>query len=361
MTAPDDSPALPPRVGLLIVNLGTPDAPTPAATRRYLAQFLSDPRVVEIPRLAWWPILHGVILRTRPAKSAAKYAQVWTKEGSPLAVHTEHQAKRLQGTLGQHVGPVLVRWAMRYGRPAIAQELDALRADGAERILVFPLYPQYCAATTASVADDVAAWTQRTRSLPELRLVTRYHDDPAYVAALADQVRAHWQREGRLDRGERLVMSFHGMPERTRRLGDPYYDECQATARLVALALGLRDDEWVTTFQSRFGRARWLEPYTAPTLQALARSGVERVAVLCPGFASDCLETLEEIAMEGRDAFLGAGGKSFHYLPCLNATEPGIRVLSGVVQRHLVGWELPPPSRDTIADREARARERGTA
>ena len=340
------------KVGLLFVNLGTPQAPTAAALRTYLAQFLSDPRVVEIPKLAWWPILHGVILRTRPAKSAAKYAQVWMPEGSPLAVHTARQATMLRGYLGERGAPVEVRWAMRYGQPAIAAELDALCAAGATRILVFPAYPQYSAATTASVLDDVGAWMARTRRLPELRFVNHYHDDRGYIDALAAHVQRHWQREGR---GRKLVLSFHGMPERTLRLGDPYHCECLKTGRLLADRLGLQAGDWRVTFQSRFGRTPWLQPYTDVTLAALAREGVAGVDVICPGFSADCLETLEEIAIEGRATFLGAGGKAFHYLPCLNDSPEGMAALAGVALRHLQGWDLAPISEEDLQQRRNRA------
>ena len=348
----------PGRVGILLVNLGTPDAPTPEATRRYLAQFLSDPRVVEIPRLLWWPILHGVVLRTRPAKSARKYAQVWMPEGSPLAVWTARQAALLRGYLGERGVPVEVRWAMRYGRPAVAAELDALVAAGATRVLVFPAYPQYCAATTASALDAVGDWMKRTRRLPELRIVNHYHDEPAYIDALAAHVQRHWQREGRAGV---LVLSFHGMPERTLRLGDPYHCECRKTGRLLAERLGLREDEWRLTFQSRFGRAKWLEPATDATLAGLARAGTARVDVLCPGFAADCLETLEEIAIEGRAAFLAAGGREFHYLPCLNDSPEGMRALVAVALRHLQGWDPAPTSEEDQGLRRARALALGAA
>lgn len=340
------------KVGLLFVNLGTPEAPTPAALRAYLGQFLSDPRVVEIPRLPWWLILHGVILRTRPARSARKYAQVWMPEGSPLAVWTARQATLLRGYLGERGAPVEVRWAMRYGKPAIAAELDALCAAGATRILVFPAYPQYCAATTASVLDDVGAWMARTRRLPELRFINHYHDDAGYVDALASQVRRHWEREGR---GRKLVLSFHGMPARTLQLGDPYHCECQKTGRLLAARLGLSASDYRVTFQSRFGRAAWLQPYSEPTLVEMARAGVEGVDVICPGFAADCLETLEEISIEARAAFLRAGGKTFHYLPCLNDSPEGMRALAGVALRHLQGWDLAPTSKEEQDDRRARA------
>ncbi len=321
---------------ILLCNLGTPDAPTAPALRRYLAQFLSDPRVVEIPRAAWLPILHGIILRTRPAQSAAKYQTIWTPEGSPLAVWTNKQAVMLRGWLGEAGAQVQVLPAMRYGRPAIGAQLQALQAEGVKRVLVLPLYPQYSGTTTASVVDDVAAWTRRQRHFPELRFVNDYHDDPGYVAALAAGVRAHWQREG--GPADKLVMSFHGIPERNVRLGDPYADQCRTTARLLAEALGLAPGQYQLTFQSRFGRARWLEPYTEPTLVALAQAGTRRVDVMCPGFTGDCLETLEEINQEARHAFLQAGGQEFRYIPCLNDSHAWITALSRIAQRHLAGW-----------------------
>ncbi len=325
-----------PRTAVLLANLGTPDEPTPAALRRYLAEFLGDPRVVEIPRLVWWPILHGVILRTRPAKSAAKYASIWTPEGSPLAVWTSRQAALLQGYLGERGHRVLVRPAMRYGNPSIASVMDALRAEGVTRVLVLPLYPQYAGATTASVADAVFQWGQGARRLPELRFVNEYHDDAGYVEALARQVLDHWQREGR---GERLLLSFHGMPERTLHLGDPYHCQCLKTARLLGERLALPREKLLVTFQSRFGKAKWLEPYTEPTLLRLAGEGVKSVDVMCPGFATDCLETLEEIDQEAREAFLGAGGERFGYIACLNDRPDWIRALAGVAERHMAGWD----------------------
>ncbi len=324
------------RTAVLLANLGTPDEPTPAALRRYLAEFLGDPRVVEIPRLVWWPILHGVILRTRPAKSAAKYASIWTPEGSPLAVWTSRQASLLQGYLGERGHRLLVRPAMRYGNPSIASVMDGLRAEGVTRVLVLPLYPQYAGATTASVADAVFQWGQGARRLPELRFVNEYHDDAGYVEALARQVLDHWQREGR---GERLLLSFHGMPERTLHLGDPYHCQCLKTARLLGERLALPREKLLVTFQSRFGKAKWLEPYTEPTLLRLAAEGVKSVDVMCPGFATDCLETLEEIDQEARAAFLGAGGERFGYIACLNDRPDWIRALAGVAERHLAGWD----------------------
>ncbi|WP_157265004.1 ferrochelatase [Azohydromonas aeria] len=324
----------PERTAVLLLNLGTPDAPTPAALRRYLAEFLGDPRVVEIPRAAWLPILHGVILRTRPAKSAAKYASIWTPEGSPLAVWTRRQAEGLQLRLGSGV---LVRHAMRYGNPAIPAVLDELTAAGATRVLVLPLYPQYAASTTATANDAVAQWLARQRRQPEVRFVNHYPDDAGYVGALAAQVRAHWQQHGR---AEKLVMSFHGVPKRTLLLGDPYHCECHKTARLLAQALELKAEEWVVTFQSRFGKAEWLQPYTEPTLVGLARGGMKSADVICPGFPADCLETLEEINMEVRAAFVQAGGRDYRYIPCLNDTPAWLDALAGLARRHLQGWPL---------------------
>jgi ferrochelatase len=349
----------PSRAAVLLCNLGTPDAPTAPAVRRYLAQFLADPRVVEIPKLAWWPILHGIILRVRPKKSAAKYASVWMKEGAPLAVWTEKQAKLLQGYLGQRGHQVIVRHAMRYGSPAIDKTLDELKAAGVDRVLVLPAYPQYCAATTASVGDEVHLWARQVRHVPELRFVNRYHDDPGYIDALAKRVTEHWLANGRPDK---LVMSFHGMPKRTLLMGDPYHCECLKTARLVGERLGLKPDELVVTFQSRFGKAEWLQPYTEPTLIQLAQQGVKRVDVMCPGFVADCLETLEEINMEARAAFLSAGGKEFHYLPCLNDSPAWMAALANIAIQHLGGWPTQAtPDAAALAATKQRALARGAS
>jgi ferrochelatase len=323
------------RTGVLLCNLGTPDEPTAPAVRRYLAEFLGDPRVVEIPRLLWLLILHGIILRTRPAKSAAKYASVWTPDGSPLRVWTEKQAKLLQGWLGQRNHQVKVRWAMRYGSTSIASQLDAMKAEGVSRVLIVPAYPQYSGTTTASVCDAVYTWAAKTRAIPEFRFINRYHDDPGYISALAASVQRYWKSNGRPDK---LVMSFHGVPERTLHLGDMYHCECFKTARLLAEALNLGKDQYQVTFQSRLGRAKWLEPYTEPSLIAMGKSGVKRVDVVCPGFTSDCLETLEEINMEAREAFLHAGGQTFHYIPCLNDDPEWITALCNLAQKHLQGW-----------------------
>ena len=326
----------PARPGVLMINLGTPDAPTAPALRRYLKEFLSDPRVVEIPRPVWWPILNGVILNTRPKKSAAKYAAIWTKEGSPLRVHTERQAKLLKGWLGEKTGQIIpVEYAMRYGSPSIAEGLDKLKAAGCDRILLLPMYPQYAASTTATANDAAFAHLQKTRNAPAVRTVRHYHDDPGYIRALAANVRAYWQQN---ERPDVLVMSFHGLPRYTLEKGDPYHCECQKTGRLLAEALGLAETQYRISFQSRFGRAEWLQPYTDKTLRELAQQGVKNVHALCPGFTADCLETLEEIAMEGKETFLKAGGKSYGYIPALNESPLWIDALGAIALANLGGW-----------------------
>ena len=334
-TEPSLAQGAPERTAVLLCNLGTPDAPEPAAVRRYLAEFLSDQRVVEIPRAIWLPILYGAILPTRPAKSAKKYASIWTPEGSPLKVWTEKQAKLLGGYLGERGHRVDVRYAMRYGNPSIASVLDEMKAAGTTRVLVLPLYPQYSGTTTASIGDAVFDWSKNIRNLPAFRFVQRYHDDPGYIGALAKRANDHWMAHGRPDK---FVLSFHGVPERTRVLGDPYHDECQTTARLLVERLGLKPDEVQVTFQSRLGRAEWLQPYTEPALIELAKRGAKRVDVMCPGFTSDCLETLEEIDQEARAAFLNAGGREFNYLPCLNDQHEWIAALAAIAINHLQGW-----------------------
>lgn len=336
------------QTAVVLVNLGTPDEPTPAALRRYLREFLSDPRVVEIPRLVWWPILHGVILRTRPARSAAKYASVWMPEGSPLAVWTARQSQAVGKQLQAAGLQVPVHYAMRYGNPSLPSVLDRLRAEGATRLLVLPLYPQYAAATTASIHDKLSQWTAQARRLPSLRFISEYHDDPAYIEALAERLRLHWLAQGR---GDLLVLSFHGVPERSLLLGDPYHCQCYKTARLLAERLQIAPEAIKVTFQSRFGKAKWLEPYTEPTLIELARQGVGKVDVMCPGFVADCLETLEEIAQEAREAFLSAGGQHFSYVPCLNDSPLWIDALCGLIQRHLQGW----PTGEKPSDQERQA------
>ena len=341
-----------PRTAVLWCNLGTPEAPNAPALRRYLAQFLGDGRVVEIPRLLWLLILHGIILRVRPAKSAAKYASIWTVAGSPLKVWTLRQAEKLQAAFEAKGLPILVHAAMRYGAPAIVDELHKLKEAGVQRILIVTAYPQYSGTTTASVFDEVYRWGLKVRHLPELRFVNRYHDHPGYIEALAQSVRRHWAENGR---SERLVMSFHGVPERTLQLGDPYHCECHKTGRLLATALGLGAEDYVVTFQSRFGKAKWLEPYTEPTLIAMAQAGVRKVDVICPGFTADCLETLEEINQEAREAFLHAGGETMGYIPCLNDDAAWIDGLEAICLKHMQGWPLQAPAAAELAQSRERA------
>lgn len=338
---------------VLLVQLGTPDAPEAAPVRRYLAQFLADPRVVEIPRPLWMLILHGIILRFRPAASARKYAAVWTERGSPLAVHTQAQTAALAERLSQQGQHLEVAYAMRYGNPSIAEVLEQLRDRGMQRLLVLPLYPQYSASTTATVWDQIFAALRRWRNLPELRLVRSFHRDPAYIGAMAARIREHWAGHGR---AEKLVFSFHGVPKRSLLLGDPYHCECHVSARLLGEALGLRPEEYLVTFQSRFGRAEWLQPYTEPTLEAMASKGLRSVEVFCPGFVADCLETLEEIAMEARESFLAAGGRAFHYISCLNDRPEFIAALEAVVQRHGQHWLVDPMDAEAPDAGEARRR-----
>ncbi len=327
----------PAKTGILLVNLGTPDAPTAAAVRPYLKQFLSDPRVVEIPPFIWAIILNFFILPFRSKQSAEKYASIWTDEGSPLKFHTEKQGMLLQEHLNGRGHEVKVVVAMRYGSPSIDAGLRELKQAGCDRILILPAYPQYSGTTTASVYDAVFKHYATVRNVPDLRFVKHYHDDPGYIEALRDSVLRHWQQHGR---PEKLVMSFHGTPKRTLLLGDPYHCECHKTGRLLAAQLGLSDSDYVVSFQSRFGKAEWLQPYTAPTVQELAKQGVRRIDVMCPGFSSDCLETLEEIAMEVRQDFLAAGGQDFHYIPCLNEEPRWIAALADIAERQLAGWPL---------------------
>ena len=337
-------------LGVLLTNLGTPDAPTPAALRRYLGEFLWDPRVVELPRPLWWLILHGIILPLRPARSARKYQTIWTEAGSPLLAISRQQRTALADTLAQRLpGPVHVALGMRYGNPSIAAALADLRAAGARRLLVLPLYPQYSAATVASTFDAVSAELQRWRWLPELRFITHYHDDPAYLDALATHIAAARGEQP----AERLLFSFHGLPQRNLLAGDPYHCQCHKTARLVAERLGLSATQWAVAFQSRFGRAEWLQPYTSELLAVWARAGVSSVDVVCPGFAADCLETLEEIALENRQVFLEAGGTTYRYLPALNDDPGHIAALAGLVERHAAGW----PELDAAYDADAVAAE----
>jgi ferrochelatase len=344
-----------PKTGVLLINLGTPAAPTASAVRRYLREFLSDPRVIEIWRPVWWLILNLFILPTRPKQSARRYARIWSSDGSPLRVHTERQAKLLRGYLGERIRvPLVVDYAMRYGQPSIAATLARLKQQDCDRVLLLPLYPQYAASTTATALDAVGAAFASMRNQPALRSVRNFHDHPGYIAALAQNVNDYWVKHGRPDL---LVMSFHGVPRFTLDKGDPYHCECHMTARLLAEALNLAPAQYRVTFQSRFGRAEWLKPYTAEVLKDLGKQKVGRVDVVCPGFISDCLETLEEIAIEGKTIFLNTGGKDYHYIPCLNERDDWIHALTDIVAGNLLGWVGSEPS----AENRERSRERALA
>lgn len=324
------------KVGILLANLGTPDAPTAKALRPYLRQFLSDRRIVEIPRIIWWFILNCIILVIRPKKSAEKYASVWTKEGSPLLVHAQKQATLLRGFLGQRIkSPFAVELGMSYGNPSMQSAIDKLKAQHCDRILVFPLYPQYAASSTASALDAVWRILLKTRNMPAIRTIKHYHDHPAYIAALAQSVRDHWRINGK---PSKLVMSFHGVPKAHLMNGDPYHCECHKTGRLLAEALALSKDEYLVAFQSRFGKQEWLKPYLANTLETLGKEKTARIDVICPGFSSDCLETLEEIAMEGKHIFQSHGGGDYHYIPALNESEPWIHAMTAIALENLQGW-----------------------
>lgn len=326
------------KIGVLITNLGTPDAPQKGALKRYLKEFLSDPRVVEVPRILWWMILNLVILNIRPRRSAKAYATVWTERGSPLLFHTQDQADALRAKLQQTYGEnVVVEFAMRYGSPSINSVLDQMLQAGVRKLLVLPLYPQYCASTTASTFDMVAKNLAQRRWMPELRFVTHYHDDPGYIQAVADSIRAHWEVKGRADK---LMFSYHGIPKRYLTNGDPYHCECYKTSRLVAENLGLAKEDYITSFQSRFGREEWLQPYTDKTLQAYPAQGVKSVQIVCPGFSADCLETIEEIGEENREYFMHAGGQRYEYIPALNAQAGHISALSNLIESNMQGWSL---------------------
>lgn len=346
----------PEQAGILLINLGTPDAPTAQAVRPYLKEFLSDPRVVEIPRLIWWFILNGIILNVRPKKSAAKYASVWLPEGSPLRVHTEKQAVLLQGYLSQKTrAPLKVEYAMRYGNPSIPSALRKLKEQNCQRILIVPLYPQYASSTTATATDIVFGELQHWRNTPALRTLKHFHDDAGYIRALAANVNDYWMKSGR---PEKLLMSFHGLPRYTLDRGDPYHCECHKTARLLAQELGLKPGQYAVSFQSRFGKAEWLKPYTTATLKEWGKQKTKRVDVVCPGFVADCLETLEEIALEGREDFQHAGGGEYHYIPCLNERNDWIHALTALVLDNLGGW-LAEPDRASLEQGRQRALQLG--
>jgi protoporphyrin/coproporphyrin ferrochelatase len=351
---PDFAHGRPSKVGILLVNLGTPDDPTPAAVRRYLAEFLWDPRVIEMPRALWWLVLHGIILRIRPKRSAHAYQKIWTPEGSPLLIESRRLAAALgERLLARHGERVQVELAMTYGQPSIRDALDRLRAAGVQRLLVMPMYPQYSATTTAAIFERVTAELARWRWIPELRVVNQYWDDEAYVEAIAGSIATHWQSHGR----KHLLFSFHSIPKRYFTAGDPYHCFCRATARRVAARLGLGDSDWSLGFQSRFGREEWLKPYVDALLHDYSHTGPKRVTVVCPGFATDCLETLEEICMQNRDMFLSHGGEAFDYVPCLNSSDAQVGLYEHLVETHSSGW----PEFATADDAAARAGSRQRA
>jgi len=357
-TTPTFEHGLPESTGILVVNLGTPDAPTFGAVRRFLKQFLSDPRVIEYPRLLWWLILNFIILVIRPARSAAAYRKIWTDQGSPLLLHSRAIQNKLREQLNSSSAtPVHVELAMTYGEPSISNATDQLLAKGARRILTLPLYPQYSGTTTAAVFDVFARKLSRLRWIPETRFISDYHDAPGYIDALASSVRESWTTNGR---GNKLLMSFHGVPVSTLMNGDPYHCQCQKTARLLANRLELRDDEWMIAFQSRVGREKWLAPYTDKTLRELGAQGLSRIDVICPGFSTDCLETLEEIAMQNSEFFQEAGGGSLHYIPALNARDDLVRFLGDLVLQHTAGW-TSNVDRSCLQESADRARAMGAA
>jgi len=322
--------------GILLVNLGTPEAPTSSAVRSFLKQFLSDPRVIEYPRWLWWLILNGIILVIRPSRSAEAYRKIWTDDGSPLMIYSQAIAKSMQQHLDtRHAGAVNVELAMSYGDPSIDDAIDRLLAKGARRLLVLPMYPQYSGTTTASVIDAVARKLNKLRWVPEMRFINQYHDEHGYIDALVSSIREYWNEHGR---GSKLMFSFHGVPKSTLLGGDPYHCQCRKTARLVTEALELAEDEWLLSFQSRVGRDEWLRPYTDETITGLGKSSLDRIDVVCPGFSTDCLETLEEIAMQNAELFEESGGKELHYIPALNARDDHVRFLTDLVDKHLAGW-----------------------
>ena len=348
------------KIGILLTNLGTPDTCETGDVRRYLKEFLWDPRVVEVPRPIWWFALNLVILNTRPKRSAAAYKKIWTEEGSPLLRISEQQASALQHTLDEkYADRFKVVLAMRYGNPSISDGLEQLRQAGARQVLVFPLYPQYSASTVASTFDAVTAELQHWRWIPELRFVNHYHDNEHYIEALAQSIRDFWREHGK---PEKLLMSFHGVPKDYLLKGDPYHCECHKTGRLLAQKLELDDDSWQLSFQSRLGPKEWLKPYTDQTLESLGKQGVKNVQVVCPGFSADCLETLEEIAMENRDTFLEAGGEQYDYIPCLNSRDNHIDMMLQLVEQHTAGWDLTKTTEQQqveVHERDRRAREMG--
>jgi ferrochelatase len=333
--------------GILVTNIGTTDAPTAAAVRRYLAEFLSDERVIELAKPIWWLILHGIILRTRPRRSAEAYKKVWTEQGSPLLAISKKQVALISEEMSERAhGLIHVELAMRYGKPSIASALEKLRQANAQRLVVLPLYPQYSATTTASTFDEIAGVLKTWRCIPEMRMINHYHDDSGYIAALVESIRDHWAEHGL---PEKLLMSFHGLPKKYKLAGDPYEDECQLTARLVAEQLGLDDQSWAVSFQSRLGLQEWLKPYTDKLLKKWGKTGIKNVQIICPGFSADCLETLEEIQIQNKDFFLEAGGTEFSYIPALNDQALHINALTDIIMQHVQGW---PEFSDEINENE---------
>lgn len=353
-SSPEYEHGLPESLGVLVVNLGTPDAPTPSAVRRYLAQFLADPRVIELPRVLWRLILHGFILRFRPSRSAEAYEKIWTEHGSPLLIYSRDIANSIEQRLATRLsGAVHVELGMSYGQPSVESALQRLYDRGARRVVCLPLYPQYSGTTTGSVFDLVTSTLSKRRWVPEFRFISHYHDARGYIAAQAQNIREYWEQHGR---GDKLLFSFHGVPKETLLKGDPYHCQCHKTARLIAESLELNDDEWIITFQSRVGRAEWLRPYTDETVTELGRQGLGRLDVVCPGFAADCLETLEEIAMQNAEFFTEAGGGSLNYIPALNARDDHTAFLTRLVENHAGGW--PESSADWSASEAARERDK---
>lgn len=345
------------KTGVLLINLGTPDAPDAKSLRVYLRQFLSSPRIVEFPRWLWWLILNGIILTIRPAKSAEKYAQIWLPEGSPLKIHTERQTELVAALLKQQLDSALVvEYAMIIGNPSIAEKLQKIKEQGCNRILVLSLFPQYAASSAGCALDSVFTELSKMRNIPDIRTVKHYHDHPDYIAALAQNIRDYWEKHGQPDK---LIMSFHGVPRKTLEMGDPYYCECQKTGRLLAEALELTKDQYQICFQSRFGFSEWLSPYTAAVIKELGKQKIKRIDVVCPGFVADCLETLEEIAIEGKTTFIEAGGGEFHYIPSLNEHPKWIEALGNIVQTHLTGWINQQSSEETRNQSHKRALELG--
>jgi len=330
-----------PSMGVLVVNLGTPEQPTTSSVRSYLAEFLSDRRVIEIPQLVWKIILHGIILRIRPAKSAKAYQKVWSDQGSPLMAGTQDLSDKIHKKLDEKLpGKCNVQMCMRYGSPSVKEGLESLSAEGAERIMVLPLYPQYSGATTGSVADAVFKNLSKWRWVPELRLLGSYHDDLNYIQALAQSIRVHWQlTEQKLDQSHKLFISFHGMPKATLTAGDPYFCHCHKTARLLAEELNLNSEQWEMAFQSRFGKAEWLQPYVAKRIIELPKEGIKNLTVICPGFSIDCLETLEEIAIQGKKDFIEAGGNTFEYVPALNSSNSHVELMVEKIISNAGGWQ----------------------